>query len=85
MNQRQGIRDLKEGYHIFYAVSKEDGGQEKVASQLQDLVNEAKKFFKVDYIGNAKIDSDNGGGRSVYFGYQCAEMTLLAKWGAPHD
>ena len=68
-------RPLREGYRIFYAAANEEGGPEKLASLLEDQINEAMKEYDIEFLSNAKIDADSGGhGRSIYFAFQCATL-----------
>ena len=68
------MRRLSAGYYIFMANSKESSGWEKVAHDLQNQINEAEKEWDIEFLSNAKIDSDNGAGREIYYGFQCAVL-----------
>ena len=65
---------LKEGYKIFRACCTENSGWEKVAQEIEHQIHAAAKEYDIEFLSNAKIDSDSGAGREVYFGYQCAYL-----------
>jgi hypothetical protein len=66
---------LAEGYYIFYATCHEDAGAEVVAKLLTEKIRAAQVDWDMEFISNAKIDSDGGGtARSVYFGFQCVVL-----------
>ena len=63
-------RELKPGYHIFYAMGKGEGGPERIAVALEEQINEAEKDWDIEFY-TTKIDADSGGhNREMYFGYQ---------------
>ena len=64
---------MREGYHIFYAISKEDFGFEKVAQSLQEQIVRAQKEFDVEFLSGPSF-RDDPGGRSVFFGAQGAVL-----------
>jgi hypothetical protein len=68
------MRRPKGGYHIFYAISKEDFGFEKVANDLQDQIKEAELEHDLVFLSGPSF-KDDPGGRSVFFGSQAAVLT----------
>jgi hypothetical protein len=66
-------RELKEGYYIFFAISLDDKGFEKVAVKLQDQINEAEKTFEINFLSGATY-RDDPAGRAIYFAAQSAVL-----------
>jgi hypothetical protein len=64
--------EFREGYTIFYVVSKEDNGYEKAAEALQAEVRKAEKDFDIQYLSGPSFRDDGSSSRNVYFASQGA-------------
>ncbi len=67
------MRELCSGYHIFYAISKEDYGFEKVAQEIESQIRIAERDFDITFLSGPSF-KDDPGGRNLFFGSQGAVL-----------
>ena len=71
-------KNLREGYHVFFAPNQEAQGMQGAALLLEEIIHAAEEEFDITFLSGPAIKDDQSSGREMYVAYQGAVLKRKA-------